>query len=413
MKSFFVKAITFLLLCCFSQLTAQVEAGQGYAIELFAGNVRPTSQQGPTSLAFDSNGNLFIASGGNLKALKIPAGTNVPQVFGDVSVLDGDGIAVDGEDNVILSGENIVKFSQDGSLLWSERGNIGNTQLVAIDEDDNIYVGSLGDKLAKLSSSGSNREYLGPYAEPSDPVIGPDGYLYISLPYEKQIIKVDRNTGDALEVVLAGIKAMSPVFDSLGLMYFTDEVYGVYKYDLLTRRIDTVAFGFVTPRALAFDLEGNLFVSDRSMKNIYKISSLLLCEDYPCGEGSDRVLVCDQGETLCVSFVEASRFLADGGLCGPCELSSTKQSVVDYNQSIRIFKNPFAYSFFLEVDNDLLECGAEITIHDVLGRTVRNSELLTTNRVEINLAFVPAGIYFYTLKLSDGRLLTGQVVKQY
>jgi sugar lactone lactonase YvrE len=257
-----------------------VSTADGYSIEIFATEVQPTNQQGPIALAFDSQGNLFIATGGYYyggwgyyKIRKISAGTNIPEEFGAVKVEDPDGVAVDSQDNIIVSGGyHVHKFAQDGSLIWKIPCAIYNVQLVAVDENDYAYAGSLGTKIAKISPDGTSVTYFDAFKQPSEPAISPDGFLYVSQFEENNIVKVSSDTGEILEVIATGIKAVQPVFDALGDLYTIDYVAkSVLKISISEGAVTTIASGFTHPRGLAFDPDGNLFVSDSTDKIIYKI----------------------------------------------------------------------------------------------------------------------------------------------
>ena len=257
-----------------SEAEAGVVAAEGYTVEVFATEVQPPHQQGPNALAFDSQGNLYIAPGDYLKILKIPAGTNTPEEFGAVAIGDADGVAVDSQDNIIVSGNPYVfKLAPDGSVIWQVYCPIGNVQLVTVDSDDNIYVGSLGTKIAKIPPDGSSVTVLGNFSQPSEPAVSPDGFLYISQLAVFNVVKTTLDTADILEVVVSGVKAAQPVFDASGNLFIGDVLTGeIIKISLPDGTISTIASGLTFPRGLAFDADGNLFVGDSTDKVIYKIS---------------------------------------------------------------------------------------------------------------------------------------------
>ncbi len=267
------------VLCVCSEAQAEVVAEEGYIVEVFATEVQPPSQNGPGALAFDSQGNLYVAPEDYLKILKIPAGTNIPEEFSAVPVADPDGVAVDSQDNIIASGTPYVyKFAPDGSVIWRVYCPIGNVQLVAVDSNDNAYVGSLGTQIAKIPADGSSVTVLGNFSYPSEPAVSPDGFLYISQ-RRLNIVKASLDTADILEVVVSGVDATQPVFDASGDLFIGNIIMNgdvmsgeILKISLPDGTISTVATGFTGPRGLALDADGNLFVSDYRDKIIYKIS---------------------------------------------------------------------------------------------------------------------------------------------
>ncbi|UCD85310.1 MAG: PD40 domain-containing protein [Deltaproteobacteria bacterium] len=251
-----------------------IVVAEGYTVEIFAAEVQPPYQQGPNALAFDSQGNLYIAPGDYLKVLKIPVGTNIPEEFSAVRVPDLDGVAVDSQDNIIASGTPYVyKFASDGSVIWRVYCPIGNVQLVAVDSDDNAYVGSLGTRIAKIPPDGSSVTVLGNFSHPSEPAVSPDGFLYISQLEVRNVVMATLDTAEIIEVVATGVRAAQPVFDPEDDLFIGDVLTGrVLKISLPDGTISTIASGFTFPRALAFDADGNLFVGDPTDKIIYKIS---------------------------------------------------------------------------------------------------------------------------------------------
>ena len=254
---------------------SQVVPGPGYSVEVFAANVQPQFQQGPISLSFDAMGNLFVAPGDYLRALKFPAGSNVPQPFGR-AVNDADGVVVDSANNVIVAGTPYVyKFTPVGSQIWRAYCPIGNVQLVKVDENDVAYVGSLGRQIAKISANGSSVQVMGDFYRPSELVIGPDGLLYISVRGDLTVVQADPDTAQVLDTIISGVDATQPTFDEEGNLYIGDNLSKtIMKISMLDGSIELVASGFAVPRGLAFDNEGNLFVSDSTDKIIYKIVAI-------------------------------------------------------------------------------------------------------------------------------------------
>lgn len=251
----------------------EITVTAGYAVEVFASNV--TTQQGPNQLAFNSQGDLFIALGDS-GVSRIPAGTNVPQGFGSVGVRDSDGVAVDSQDNVIVSGFPVTKFAPDGSLIWQVGCPAGNLQLLSVDANDNVYVGSLGAAICKISPDGQMLDVFGGFSQPSEPSVSPDGFLYLSQYGLANIAIVSLDDFSILDTIGVGFLATQPVFDNNGNLYVGRGVGSTIAeemvIDLSDNSISTFASGFAFARSRAFSPDGDLYIGDATRKKIYKIT---------------------------------------------------------------------------------------------------------------------------------------------
>jgi len=250
-----------------------IEIAEGYAIEVFASNV--TSQQGPSQLAFNSQGDLFLALGDS-GISKIPAGTNVPESFGATNVSDSDGLAVDSQDNVIVSGSPVTKYAPDGSVLWEVGCPAGNLQLLSVDDDGNVYVGSLGSSICKISSDGQMVETIGGFSQPSEPSDSRDGLIYIGQLAPKNIAVVSLEDATIVDILPIGFFATQPVFDVVGHLHVGKGVGSLSTeaaiIDLSDNSVTTIASGFRNARGRAYGPDGNLYIADSSTNIIYKIT---------------------------------------------------------------------------------------------------------------------------------------------
>ncbi len=244
-----------------------ITVAEGYGLELIAENV--TNQQGPTSLALDSRGNLYFSPGDSGTAYKIAYGDELPQSFGEIGVGDPDGVAVDTQDNVILSGNTVVKFSPNGVVLWQKTCPTGDIENVTTDANDSVYVGSLGTQICKISSDGTVLETIGSFSAPSGLAIGPDGNLYVSQAWGGGIVKADPDTGAILDMVAEGSFGQI-AFDQNGDIIAATGDSDVYKISLPEKSIEAFGSGFSSAAGVAVGASGEIFISDNAVKTIYR-----------------------------------------------------------------------------------------------------------------------------------------------
>ena len=246
-----------------------ISVKQGYVIEEYVTNV--TTQSGPTALAVNSAGDLYVAPGDTGSPIKIPFDTRVPESFGLVGTTDSDGVAVDSDGNVILSGDQVIKYDLYGNAIWSNNCPVDNVQLVTTDVAGNVFAGSQGSQICMISADGSNVSAFGEFTFPSDPVVGPDGYLYIGQYSAGGFVKVNPISGAVIEEI-SPLKVFQPVFDNNGDIYFINGD-ALYKLEMPGKQITIIASGFSRPRSLAINSNNEVFVGDTKTKDIYKIKS--------------------------------------------------------------------------------------------------------------------------------------------
>ena len=138
-------------------------------------------------MAMDNDGNIYTAgpSNGNMLLLKYDPAGNL--LWSQIYPADGTtGVAVDGNGEVILTGQVTVKYDANGSLLWTASTSF-LPKSIAIDESNNIYLhgqGSAGLQTVKLNSSGVQQwiaTYTGDfYDQLRKKMVYKNGYIYVT-----------------------------------------------------------------------------------------------------------------------------------------------------------------------------------------------------------------------------------------
>jgi hypothetical protein len=92
-----------------------------------------------------------------------------------------------------------------------------------------------------------------------------------------------------------------------------------------------------------------------------------------------------------------------------CESLTSTDEVVADNPAIHFYPNPMGTEGKL-VLGDQRHFIQHATLHSVDGRLVKSFGQLHTNELDIRRDGLPAGMYFYKIRTSDGRLSTGRLV---
>ena len=189
----------------------------------------------PSCLAFDTDGNLFVTDSGNNCIRKITP-TGAVSTFagsGNVGYLDGDGIA--------------AEFSLPAGLAFDANGN--------------LFVSEYTNKIRKITPTGTVTTFAGS---------GNSGYL----------------DGEGIAAEFAGLDSL--VFDGDGNLLVSDSSNDRIRKITPTGTVTTFAGSynseevfqdgpantatFYNPTGLAFDTDGNLYVTDTNNSKIRKIT---------------------------------------------------------------------------------------------------------------------------------------------
>jgi len=262
-----------------------VSLGSSAAIEasatIFAdsNNVGSTFLAYPTQMAFDSNGNLFVANFASSSIGKFDSSGN-GSVFA-TGVLGALGVAVDASNNVYASQATaniITKYTSGGtgstfadnsstSFLNSPRGMV-------FDSSGNLYVGNYTDNtIAKVTSAGSQSTFVNSgLSGPASLAIDTGGNLYATNFNNSSVTKITPAASTSTFANSSVLGAPSSIsFDSAGNVYVLNNSNGhvvkynsggVYQFewDVLTASSGLIPYGLVTqtvvPEPSTFALAG-------------------------------------------------------------------------------------------------------------------------------------------------------------
>jgi sugar lactone lactonase YvrE len=224
----------------------------------------------PTALAFDSSGNLFVASYPNT-IIKFSA-DGAKSTFA-TGVLGSSGLSFDNAGNLlVLDGDShsIAKFTPDGTKSIFAT-NIRNPQGLGCDRAGNLFVSEVGtESILRFTPSGTKSTVATGIRVPRNIAFDGSGNLFVHDALTNSIFKI---TPDGTKSEFSsGVSALSLISDKAGNLLVGDlSSQSIIKFAPNGSKTTFVA-GIPGPAGLAFDKAGNLFVSDQSTNSIFKFA---------------------------------------------------------------------------------------------------------------------------------------------
>lgn len=181
----------------------------------------------------------------------------------------------------------ILKIDLNGSIPsvstlinWPFGGSIEHFQSLALDSNDTVYAssGTFSGKVYKIGQDGTVLTTFDLAASNSYGLaFDTTGFLYVATYGNGKIIKVDVNSGAQTTFFQLPAGNFFPhglAFDSQGNLFVSDPIVGgrILKLNPTGTSYSVVASGLAQPRDLAFDSAGNLLVSANGDGSIQKIS---------------------------------------------------------------------------------------------------------------------------------------------
>jgi hypothetical protein len=235
------------------------------------------SELNPTALAFDSSSNLFVADHGAETIFKFTPDETRSVFVSGVRLSDGNGLAFDAADNLFVlspSGEyhvggTILKFSPEGTRSTFATG-VGLPYSLSIDPSGNLFVSDWDTgSIYKLTPKGDKSTFA--TTEIAAKILACDqaGNLFAGVPLKQRIFKYE--SGGAKSDFATSITTYALAVDKAGTVYVGDTGNTILKFGPSGAKSD---FAKVTtsPRSLAFDGSGNLFVVESFSGTISKFA---------------------------------------------------------------------------------------------------------------------------------------------
>jgi sugar lactone lactonase YvrE len=249
-----------------------------------------TGFNGPSGVAVDKSGNVYVADTGNNRVGKytpngfLVAGWGTAGIKGKIPYTSPVGVAVDAVSNlyVVGSGNQVSKYGPSGNSLNPSFSSVAlsNPQGVAVDGSGNVYVSDTGhNQIVQLTSGGVATGF------------GGSGILNLTSPVVIGSITISS------PVTLAGIAVNG------GIVYVATQGTGVngstyssvLGFDAATGNTTTLDItGFVNPTGIAFDPNGNLYVADTGNKQVEEFAAGSFSQ-VPLAFNNSNVLVSPKG----------------------------------------------------------------------------------------------------------------------
>ncbi len=362
--------------------------GGGYSGD--GGAATAAELKNPAGIAIDASGNIFIADGGNYVIRK------VDHITKNIST---------------IAGNHTSGFSGDGSAATAAELNIPTS--VALDASGNIYIADYAnDIIRKIDNSGIITTVAGNHS------LGP-GY-----------------SGDGAAATAAQLNNPACVtLDHAGNIYFTEYNNNVVrKVDKSTGFISTIAgnhslgTGFsgdggqatnaelAHPWGISVDGSGNLFFSDQFNNVIRKVDNggniNTVAGNFAAGFGysgdggpaTNAELYSPAGVALDAT---GNLFIADNNNNIIREVNAVTIGIdeIAIANTLNIYPNPSSGIFTIESPG--ISGKVLVEVYNVFGGNVFETSLTQTTRGstnEINLTSLPSGIYFIQLVSQKGRI---------
>lgn len=276
-----------LILTCFNTY-AQVKLPDGFSATIFANGIPNTD-----GLAFDSEGNLYVASesgdyGGGIYKIDTdgivsPFVTNLNRADGLVyNPLTG---FIYVSEEVVPGRVSTVDTSGNVSVVVPE-SKVNNPEGLALNPlNGKLYIAedmNPGRVLIYDPATGGVTTFVSGLHRPEGITFDDLGNLYVAETATNQILKVTPN-GNVSVLVPSSAGITEPdnvLFNSTyGILFVTEDASPgrILIVDPNTGLTTTLAKGLSYPQGMAFDTAGNLYVSEQGLDRVFKIAGFKCC----------------------------------------------------------------------------------------------------------------------------------------
>ncbi len=235
-------------------------------------NTFATGFSGPLALAFDAQGNLYVANDDNGTITKVtPQGQS--SVFAS-GISDPDSLAFDAQGNLYVAdytAGTITKVTPQGQSSLFASG-LDTPWGLAFDSQGNLYVANAGNgTITKVTPQGQSSTYASGFDFPNGLAFDSQGNLYVLNNAAASITKV---TPQGVKTTIAsGFSDLyGLVTDSQGNLD-VDDANGTISKVTPQGAVVPIATGLDNPLAVALDSQGNLYVAIDNNGTVSRIAA--------------------------------------------------------------------------------------------------------------------------------------------
>jgi len=234
---------------------------------------------GPTGVALDAAGNIYIADPINNVVSKYPVGGGAPVSLG--SGFNGPfGLTVDAAGNVYVAdqGNNAIKkIPVGGGAIVTLGSGFSLPTGVAVDAAGDVYVADYNHNAVKEIPAGSNTPVAvgSGFSLPVGVTLDAAGNLYVADRGDSKVYMVPIG-GGAMVTLGSGFSGPYGVaVDATGNVFVADNFNNAVKeIPAGSSTPITLGSGFGNPEGIAVDAAGNVYVADFSKKAVYEIEPI-------------------------------------------------------------------------------------------------------------------------------------------
>jgi len=454
MKNFLITFVFVLCTPCALQLNAQVMttlAGTPHVLG-FSGDGGPAGDAefaGPYSVANDRKGNIYIVDLANFRVRKVNTSGIITTVAGGGSELVAEGIpatnsligptgiAVDGVGNLYIAedgssrilkvdtNEMISTFAGNGSGGYFGDGGpataaaIGDPEFVAVDKNGNVYFGDGSFVVRKVNTAGIISTVAGNASLGG--VYSGDGGAALSagLDYMGGLAVDDNGNLFISDYVNCVIRKVD-TFGIINRIAGPVPIFGIYSNGCSGDGGPAIAAFLCQPMGLSVDRNGNLYICDQGNQAIREINSLGIIntvagEDTLIGYSGDgdaatnaklsepiAVALDSTGDIYIADYGNAViRKVIANGVAGVKNINSVSP--------INIFPNPVTSGNLLKINN--VPGNSSYSISTIVGETLQQGRLQQGDNT-ISVSTLPPDVYLLEITAADGTKTVTKIIKQ-
>ena len=185
-------------------------------VELLAGGGQITlpfsGLNGPSGVAIDRSGDVFVADTGNRRVVELPAGgTQITLPFS--RLIGPSGVAVDGSDDVFVTDSltnRVLELSPGGAQTILPFGGLDSPSGVAVDESDDVFVADTGNSRVVELPAGSAQAFTLPFSGLNGAFSGLNGPSGVAVDGSSDLFVTDSSNSRLLELPAGGTQVALP-----------------------------------------------------------------------------------------------------------------------------------------------------------------------------------------------------------